>query len=185
MALASQQKLVCSRGFQKKENAHEVQSAPQPRIDDYFCRIVQSSGRVPIFPVAAQLGAVATTCHEAALAIAALARLGECGNRRLRVAISKLPVVPISQESSRGSLLDVLPLHPDLVERWVGWRIGTVSSAHVEVVSSQVRSMADALNVLFCAGVGDKYVLPATVRELTSRQLTMLEFLWQVANEFF
>lgn len=115
----------------------------------------------------------------------ALARVGECGNRRLRAAISKLPVVPISQESTRGSLPDVLPLHPELVERWVGWRIGIVTSAPVEAASAQVRSMADALNVPFCAGLGDKYVLPATVRELTSRQLTMLEYLWQVANEFF
>ena len=136
------------------------------------------------FSAAAKLGRVVACSHKAALPISVLARTGECRNRQLKESVERIPLVPTSQEQTSGSLPDVLPLHPKLVGAWLKWRGAAVSLDDAERKSSTVRGISEALNFLYCAGLGDSFILPDSVRPLSRRQLTMLEHLWQVAGEF-
>lgn len=149
-----------------------------------FSRMVRKSGVVPVFSAAAHLGACVTNSHAAAFALSALARYGQCGLRRLREAIDLLPVVPIFSEHSHGRLPDVLPLHPRLVKSWVKWRGKDSFVSQENAVGSLVKGLAEALNLLYCAGFSDRYILPVSVRPLSRRQEGMLEYLWQAAAEF-
>ena len=142
-----------------------------------FSKIVQNAGCVPLFPAAAQLGKVVACRHEAALAISVLARRGECRNRQRREAVERIPLVPISQEQTRGALFDVLPLHPKLVRAWLRWRGIAASSDEGARKNSMVRGISDVLFFLFCAGFGERFMLPDSVRPLSRRQEAMLEHL--------
>lgn len=74
------------------------------------------------FSVSAHLGKVVANSHEVTLVVSMFARYGECGNRRLREIVDQFLVAPIPSEGTSGSLLDVLPLFPQLVSVWVRWR---------------------------------------------------------------
>lgn len=150
----------------------------------HFSRMVRTSGAVPLFSAAAQVGTSVTNSHAAALALSALARYGQCGLRRLREAIDLLPVVPTFSEHSDGRLPDVLPLHPRLVKTWVKWRGKDSIFSQAKAAESMVKGLTEALNFLYCAGFADRYILPASVRPLSRRQEGMLEHLWQVAVDF-
>ena len=113
-----------------------------------FPRMVRRSGSVPVFSAAALLGASVTNSHAAALALSALARYGECGLRRLRDAVSMLPIVPTFSEHSNGRLPDVLPLHPRLVKTWVNWRGKDESFLKSGAIGSLVKESTDALHFL-------------------------------------
>ena len=133
---------------------------------------------------ASQVGRVVSDSQQAALALAMLARHGECGIRRVREAVESLPLVPASFESSFGSLLDLLPLHPVLVKDWCKKKGTQVDSCRTWRWATLVRSMADSLICLFCAGFSRTLVLPDSVRPLSRRQEAVLNHLWQSAAEF-
>ena len=111
----------------------------------------QSSRHVPLFVAAARLGETAGDSRDAALALATLARVGECGNRLLREAVARLPVLPASEENTFGTLPDVLPLYPALVRCWCKRRRSEAVSVREGRSAVLVRGMVDSLNFLFCA----------------------------------
>ena len=136
------------------------------------------------FSVAAEVGQVVSNSQEATLAMAMLARYGECGIRRIRDSLVEVPVLPNSLESTRGPVPDVLPLRPCLVDCWTAEKKVSEGSVRRGRRATVVRSMCDSLNFLFCAGFADKPIVPDSVRPLRRRPVEMLECLWQVASEF-
>lgn len=83
-----------------------------------FKRAAKRPGSVPLFSVAAEIGRVVSDSQEATLAIAMFARYGECGIRQLRDTLQGVPVMPTAQESTKGPVIDVLFVHPCLVDYW-------------------------------------------------------------------